>query len=144
MYLMHNYRHPVAKDRPTPGSILRTLQKSDRSLLTRSMQVTDNVVLESQSMMLGAPLAAGNKLYIDLQQTYVISLTLLYTCMCICVCMCVCACVCMCMCVCACVCMCMCVCVYLCVRVYVCGYWLAGHSDSYSNTYTYMCNYRNM
>lgn len=64
-------RHPTPKDRPTPGSILQTLQKSDRALLTSFVQVTDNATSESQSMMLGAHLAAGNQLYLDLQQRYV-------------------------------------------------------------------------
>ena len=64
-------RHPTAKSRPTPGSILQSLQKSDRALLTSSSQVTnDDVTSESQSMMLGAPLTAGSQLYLDLQQRY--------------------------------------------------------------------------
>ena len=68
---MRVYRHPIAKSRPTSGSILQTLQKSDRVLLTSSVQVTDDdVTSESQSMMLGAPLTAGSQLYLDLQQRY--------------------------------------------------------------------------
>ena len=65
------YRHPTARDRPTSGSISQTLQKSDRALLTSSIQVTDDdVTKDNQSMMLGAPLTAGNQLYLDLQQRY--------------------------------------------------------------------------
>ena len=65
------YRHPTARDRPTSGSILRTLQKSDRALLTSSVQVTDDdITKDNHSMMLGAPLTAGNQLYLDLQQRY--------------------------------------------------------------------------
>ena len=67
------YRHPTARDRPTSGSISQTLQKSDRALLTSSIQVTDDdVTKDNQSMMLGAPLTAGNQLYLDLQQRYMI------------------------------------------------------------------------
>ena len=68
------YRHPTARDRPTSGSISRTLQKSDRTLLTSSVQVTDddNVTKDNQSMMLGAPLTAGTQLYLDLQERYII------------------------------------------------------------------------
>ena len=66
------YRHPTARDRPTSVSISRTLQKSDRALLTSSMQVPeDEITKDNQSMILGAPLAAGNQLHLDLQQTYV-------------------------------------------------------------------------
>ena len=73
--IMHSnnvlYRDPNTKSRPTSGSISQTLQKSDRALLTISVQVTDDdVTSESQSMMLGAPLTAGSQLYIDLQQRY--------------------------------------------------------------------------
>ena len=65
------YRHPTAMDRPTSGSLSRTLQRSDRALLTNSVQVTDdNVAKDNQSMMLGAPLTAGCQLYFDLQQSY--------------------------------------------------------------------------
>ena len=67
------YRHPTARDRPTSGSISQTLQKSDRALLTSSVQVTDDdVTRDNQSIMLGAPLTAGSKLYLDLQQRYTI------------------------------------------------------------------------
>ena len=67
------YRHPTARDRPTAGSISQTLQKSDRALLTNSVQVIDDdVTKDNQSMMLGAPLTAGSQLYLDLQQRYVI------------------------------------------------------------------------
>ena len=67
------YRHPTARDRPTSGSVSQTLQKSDRALLTSSVQVTDDdVTRDNQSMMLGAPLTAGSKLYLDLQQRYII------------------------------------------------------------------------
>ena len=66
-------RHPTAKSRPTSGSLSQILQKSDRALLTSSVQVTDDDVMsESQSMMLGAPLTAGSQLYLDLQQRYVL------------------------------------------------------------------------
>ena len=46
---MHN-RHPTPRSRPTSGSILETLQKSDRTLLTSSVQVKDDDL--SQSMVL--------------------------------------------------------------------------------------------
>ena len=50
----------------------RSLQKSDRALLTSSVQVTDdNVTQDNQLMILGAPLTAGSQLYLDLQQRYV-------------------------------------------------------------------------
>ena len=62
------YRHPSVRDRPTSWSISRTLQKSDRALLTSSVQVTEE---DNQSMMLGAPLTAGSQLYLDLQEKYV-------------------------------------------------------------------------
>jgi len=52
-------RHPTAKNRPTPGVISRTLQKSDRTLLISSVQVTDDVTSESQSMMLELLLLEG-------------------------------------------------------------------------------------
>ena len=66
------YRHPTAGDRPTSGSISRTLQKSDRALLTSSVLLTDdNITKDNQSMMLGAPLTAGSQLYLDLQQRYI-------------------------------------------------------------------------
>ena len=66
------YRHPTARDRPKSGSISQSLQKSDRALLTSSMQVPeDEITKDNQSMMLGAPLAAGSQLHLDLQQTYV-------------------------------------------------------------------------
>ena len=67
------YRHPTARDRPTSGSISRTLQKSDKALLTSSVQVTDGNVTtkDNQSMMLGAPLTAGSQLYLDLQHRYI-------------------------------------------------------------------------
>ena len=67
------YRHPTARDRPTSVSILRTLQQSDRALLTiaSAVQVTDDdVTKDNHSMMLGAPLTAGSQLYLDLQQRY--------------------------------------------------------------------------
>ena len=67
------YRHPTARDRPTSGSISQTLQKSDRALLTSSVQVTDDdATKDNQSMILGAPLTAGSQLHLDLQQRYVI------------------------------------------------------------------------
>ena len=66
------YRHPTARDRPTSGSMSRTLQKSDRALLTSSVLLTDdNITKDNQSMMLGAPLTAGSQLYLDLQQRYI-------------------------------------------------------------------------
>jgi len=65
---MHN-RHPTPRSRPTSGSIVETLWKSDRALLTNSVQVKDDDL--SQSMMLGAPLDEGSKLYLDLQQRYI-------------------------------------------------------------------------
>jgi len=72
-YMCLILRHPTAKNRPTPVVISRTLQKSDRTLLTSSVEVTDDVTSESQSMMLGAPLTAGNQLYLDLQQKYTVT-----------------------------------------------------------------------
>ena len=65
------YRHPTAKGRPTSGSVSLTLQKSDRALLTSSVQATqDDLTKGNQSVMLGAPLAEGSQLYLDLQQKY--------------------------------------------------------------------------
>ena len=67
------YRHPIAKSRPTSGSISKALQKSDRALLPGCLRVADDdVTSESQSMMLQAPLTAGSQLYLDLQQRYTI------------------------------------------------------------------------
>ena len=67
------YRHPTARDRPMAGLLSQTLQKSDRALLTSSVQVVDkNATKDSQSMVLGALLTAGSQLYIDLQQRYLI------------------------------------------------------------------------
>ena len=63
-------RHPTAKDRPTSGSIVRALLKSDRALLASSVLVTNDLVKDNQSMVLGAPLSAGSQLYLDLQQRY--------------------------------------------------------------------------
>ena len=63
-------RHPTAKDRPTSGSIVRVLQQSDRTLLTSSVQVTNDLVKDNQSMVLGASFSAGSQLYLDLQQRY--------------------------------------------------------------------------
>ena len=67
------YRHPEPRQRPLSGTISRTLQKSDRALLTSSTIVTtsDDVTSDQQSMILGAPLAAGNQLHLDLQQLYI-------------------------------------------------------------------------
>ena len=66
------YRHPTARDRPKSGSISQTLQKSDRALLTSSVQVPeDEIIKDNQSMTLGAPLPAGAQLHLDLQQKYV-------------------------------------------------------------------------
>ena len=62
------HRNPNARDRPVAGSVSETLQKSDRALLTSSVQ--DNITKDNQSMMLGAPLSAGSQLYLDLQQRY--------------------------------------------------------------------------
>ena len=68
---MYIRRHPNARDRPVAGSVSRLLQKSDRALLTSSVQVTDDdITKDNQSMMLGAPLSAGSQLYLDLQQRY--------------------------------------------------------------------------
>ena len=64
------FRHPTAKDRPTSGSISKALQKSDRALLASSVQVTNGLVKDNQSMVLGAPLSAGSQLYLDLQHKY--------------------------------------------------------------------------
>ena len=67
-------RHPAAKNRPIAGSVLRTLQNSDSTLLTSSTQVPeDELIKDNQSMMLGAPLTEGNQLYFDLQQRYIAS-----------------------------------------------------------------------
>lgn len=66
------YRHPIARNRPVARSVLRTLQKSDRCLLTSSVQVTDNdATKDSETVRLGDPLASGSQLYLDLQQTYI-------------------------------------------------------------------------
>ena len=64
-------RHPTARNRPLAGSVLQTLQNSDSALLTSSTQVPeDEIAKDNQSVMLGAPLTAGNQLYLDLQQRY--------------------------------------------------------------------------
>ena len=67
------YRHPEPRQRPLSGTISRTLQKSDRALLTSSTIVTtsDDVTSDQQSMILGALLTAGNQLHLDLQQCYI-------------------------------------------------------------------------
>ena len=65
------YRHPEPRQRPLSGTISKTLQKSDRALLTSSTVVTDDNTSDQQSMILGAPLAAGNQLHLDLQQSYI-------------------------------------------------------------------------
>ena len=62
------FRHLTAKSRPTSESLLETLQKFDRALLTSPVQVTGDDT--NQSMMLGAPLDKGSQLYFDLQQSY--------------------------------------------------------------------------
>ena len=65
------HRHPNARDHPVAGSVSKVSQKSDRALLSSSVQVTDdNITKDNQSMMLGAPLSAGSQLYLDLQQRY--------------------------------------------------------------------------
>ena len=67
------YRHPTAKDRPMAGLLSQILQKSDRALLTSSVElVSKNATKDNQSMTLGAPLTAGSQLYIDLQERYII------------------------------------------------------------------------
>ena len=67
------YRHPTAKDRPMAGLLSQTLQKSDRALLTSSVElVNKNATKDNQSMTLGAPLTAGSQLYLDLQERYII------------------------------------------------------------------------
>jgi len=67
------YRHPEPRQRPLSGIISRTLQKSDRALLISSTIVTtsDDVTSDQHSMILGAPLTAGNQLHLDLQQCYI-------------------------------------------------------------------------
>jgi len=67
-------RHPEPRQRPLSDTISRTLQKSDRALLTSSTAVTtsDDDTSDQQSMILGAPLTAGNQLHLDLQQSYMI------------------------------------------------------------------------
>ena len=65
------YRHPNARDRPIAGSVSETLEKSDRALLTSSLQERDDdITKDNQSMNLGAPLSAGSQLYLDLRQRY--------------------------------------------------------------------------
>ena len=61
-------RHPEARNRPHPGMVLRTLQKSDRNLLQWSMPDDDKI--DGQVAMLGAPLTASDQLYPDLQSMY--------------------------------------------------------------------------
>ncbi|XP_065899877.1 uncharacterized protein [Dysidea avara] len=69
--LMMQCWHPEPKSRPPPGTITRTLQKSDRTLLPNSKATTTgDDKYDKQSLTLGAPLAAGNKLYLDFQERY--------------------------------------------------------------------------
>ena len=81
MYIVNNVlcirRHPTARSRPTSGSILETLQKSDRDLLASSVLETDDDTdtSDSQSMLLGASITAGEQLYLHLQNRYIPSKT---------------------------------------------------------------------
>ncbi|XP_065899943.1 uncharacterized protein [Dysidea avara] len=68
--LMIQCWHPEPRQRPLPCTISRTLQKSDRALLTSSTTVTDDNTSDQLSMTLGGPLAAGYQLHLDLQQSY--------------------------------------------------------------------------
>jgi len=63
------YRHPNPKQRPFSGVILKTLQKPDEILLATSEVTTSNGANQN-SMTLGAPLAAGHRLHLDLQHSY--------------------------------------------------------------------------
>ena len=68
--ILYTYnRHPEARNRPHPGMVLRTLQKSDRNLLQWSMPDDDKT--NGQVAMLGAPLTASEQLYPDLQSMYI-------------------------------------------------------------------------
>ena len=62
-------RHPDPKQCPLSGMILKTLQKPDGTLLATS-EVTTSRGANQTSMMLGAPLAAGHQLHLDLQHGY--------------------------------------------------------------------------
>ena len=68
---MNTCRHPEARGRPQSKSVLRTLQKSDETLLQWSAAAGDKSS-NSEVMMspLGAPLATGEHLYPDLQSQY--------------------------------------------------------------------------
>ncbi|XP_065891792.1 uncharacterized protein [Dysidea avara] len=61
--------HPDPKQRPLSGMILKTLQKPDGTLLATSEVTTSNGANQT-SMTLGAPLAAGHQLHLDLQHSY--------------------------------------------------------------------------
>ena len=60
------YRHPDPKQRPLSSVILKTLQKPDETLLATSEVTTSN----GANQMLGAPLADGRQLHLDLQHSY--------------------------------------------------------------------------
>ena len=57
----------MANKRIDSGSIVKTLQKSDRALLPDTISATDN---EELSTKLGDPLTTSSNLYQALQNTY--------------------------------------------------------------------------
>ena len=63
-------RHPEDNHRPHSDSILRTLQKSDRTLLLRPPVESDGSFDDELVTVLGAPLDTNESLYSDLQFLY--------------------------------------------------------------------------
>ena len=66
-------RHPEANHRPHSDSILRTLQKSDRTLLLHPPVESDGSFDDELVTVLGAPLDTSELLYSDLQSSYISS-----------------------------------------------------------------------
>ncbi|XP_065899937.1 uncharacterized protein [Dysidea avara] len=71
--LMIQCWHPEANHRPHSDSILRTLQKSDRTLLLRPPVESDGSFDDELVTVLGAPLDTSKSLYTDLQSSYISS-----------------------------------------------------------------------
>ena len=65
-----SYRHPEANSRPHSDSILRTLQKSDRTLLLCPPVESDGSFDDELVTVLGAPPDTSRSLYPDLQSSY--------------------------------------------------------------------------
>ena len=62
------FRHPDSSRRPTFANVLRSLSDNPQTIL--SWRDVDKAVHE-QASVLGAPLAASQDLYSELQQTFV-------------------------------------------------------------------------